>query len=71
MLMVNQNNCRVGKHFALLTRKKVPWGRVGKHGVGTLDGGGRVQRGPRVGDEIHVGVAVVVCRRVGRRKLWI
>ena len=52
-----------------LTGKKVARRRrVGKHGVfGSLDGRrGRVQRGgahSRVGDEIDVGVAVVVGRR--------
>ena len=52
-----------------LTSEEVARRRVGEHGVGSLDGGGGVERGPGVGDEIHVRVAVVVGRRVGRRKL--
>ena len=63
-----QTNQNVGPRM-FLTGEEVARRRVGEHGVGSLDGRGGVERGPRVGDEIHVGVAVVVGRRVGRRKL--
>ena len=63
-----QINKNVGPSL-FLTGEEVPRRRVGEHGVWSLDGRGGVERGPRVGDEIHVGVAVVVGRRVGRRKL--
>ena len=63
-----QTNHNVGPRM-FRTREEVARRRVGEHGVGSLDGRGGVERGPRVGDEIHVGVAVVVGRRVGRREL--